>query len=103
MLFRCPECRTRRKDWGLFTQHLNASGHRVCTCGGYHYPHRKGWGCCHHNPLGAMHAASRQGEGPEVLLKIAASIVSDAPDLAGKVNELCASWNLKECDGSEIV
>lgn len=103
MLFRCPECRTRRKDWGLFTQHLKASGHRVCTCGGYHYKHRPGSPYCVHNPLGAMYVASRQGEGPEVLLQIAASIVSDAPDLAGKVNELCASWNLKECDGSEIV
>lgn len=95
MQFRCPECRTRRADYGLFLQHLRTSGHRVCNCGGYHFAHRKGSTYCHHNPLAVMHAASRQGEPPEVLLKIAASIVSDAPELAGQVNELCASWDLR--------
>lgn len=95
MQFRCPECRTRRADFKLFKQHLKDTGHRLCSCGGYHYAHRKGSPFCHHNPLSQMREASRQGEGPAVLKEIAASIVSDAPELADKVNQLCASWGMK--------
>ncbi|MDT4830111.1 hypothetical protein FQZ97_635610 [compost metagenome] len=28
-LFRCPECRTRRRSYGLFTQHLRETGHPI--------------------------------------------------------------------------
>lgn len=96
MVFRCLECRTRRKDWGLFQQHLKTTGHKACICGGYHYAYRKGSPFCHHNPLAAMYHASRQGEPDEVLLMIAASIVSDSPELAAKVDNLREFWNLKE-------
>lgn len=101
---RCPECRTRRKDFGLFTQHLKTSGHKLCRCGGYHYSHRKGSPYCYENPLAVMHHASRRGEDDEVLLMIAASIVNDTPELADKVKELCVSWKLtKEEHGNEII
>jgi hypothetical protein len=93
---RCPECRTRRKDYGLFQQHLRSTGHRVCQCGGYHYGHRKGSPFCHHNPLAAIYHADRQGEPDEVLSMIADSLISDAPELTSKVQELCAFLNLKE-------
>lgn len=60
-LFRCPECRTRRRDHGLFTQHLRESGHKVCRCGGYHFEHRPGSPFCEHNPMSAAQLASRYG------------------------------------------
>jgi hypothetical protein len=92
--WRCPECRTRRKDAGLFKQHLRTSGHRICNCGGYHYSHRKGSPYCHHNPISAIYHADRQGNTEEVLLTIAASIASDAPQLAEKVWDVCAHLGL---------
>lgn len=67
-LFRCPECRTRRRDFGLFTQHLRTTGHRLCRCGGYHYEHRVGSRCCEANPMSGMWLAARAGvEGAELL------------------------------------
>lgn len=70
MLFRCPECRTRRKDYGLFTRHLQTSGHRICNCGGYHYQHRPGSPFCERNPWSDYRAAERRGEDADVLLEI---------------------------------
>lgn len=61
MLFRCPECRTRRRDCGLFTKHLKTTGHALCHCGGYHYAHRKGSPYCESNPMSDVWLASRQG------------------------------------------
>ena len=51
-LFRCPECRTRRRSHGLFTQHLRETGHRLCRCG-----------------------ASRHGASDEEVIEIALEIV----------------------------
>ena len=96
MEYRCPECRTRRQDVGLFKQHLRTSGHKLCKCGGYHYSHRKGSPFCHANPVSAMYHASRQGEGDETLLRIAASIVEEHPKLKDKVRDLCKFFNVRE-------
>lgn len=70
MIFRCPECRTRRKDYDLFTRHLRESGHRVCVCGGYHYAHRPGSPLCHKNPESVLLEALARGEPEEVLQQI---------------------------------
>lgn len=96
MLFRCPECRTRRKDYGLFPQHLKTSGHKMCRCGGYHYSHRKGSTYCYENPISAIFHAARQGADESDLLRIAASIAEEAPHLVGKLNNTCKFLNLKE-------
>lgn len=70
MLFRCPQCRTRRRDWGLFTQHLKSTGHRACDCGGYHYRHRPGSPLCVDNPLAPLLDAKRRGADRDTLLDI---------------------------------
>jgi hypothetical protein len=48
-VFRCPICRTRRKDQSLLLQHLEQSGHekdQLCRCSAYKYPHRAGSALC---------------------------------------------------------
>ena len=74
MLFRCPDCRTRRRDFGLFTQHIKATGHALCRCGGYHYSHRPGSPFCFANTAADVNHASRAGEPPDVLADIALSV-----------------------------
>lgn len=69
-MFRCPACRTRRKDYGLFTQHLKDSGHRACDCGGYHYRHRPGSPFCVQHPFVALNAAKRRGDDLHTLMDI---------------------------------
>lgn len=83
MMFRCPACRTRRQDYKLFTRHLRESGHKVCTCSGYHYAHRPGSKCCEQNLWSALHCAVRRGEGQDVLLDIAADLAWDLPGKKG--------------------
>lgn len=104
-VFRCPECRTRRQDWGLFKQHLKDSGHAVCKCGGYHHSHRKGSPYCYENPLSDVYHASRRGESDETLQAIAASIVEHHPHLEPKVRDLCKAIGItfKENHGNEII
>lgn len=108
-LFRCPQCRTRRRSHKLFTAHLRSTGHRLCRCGGYHYSHRRGSPYCYENPVSPIYHADRQGNNEETLLRVAASIVRDAPELADKVKDVCAHLglnlqSLKELhDGNEIV
>jgi hypothetical protein len=70
MLFRCPDCRTRRKDYGLFTKHIKSTGHTLCRCGGYHYQHRPGSKLCERNPLSDVHLAARTGATDEELDEI---------------------------------
>ncbi len=77
-MFRCPDCRTRRKDWGLFTAHVRDSGHRLCKCGGYHYAHRPGSTYCERHPLCDLHRASRSGADDETLAEIRAELVLEA-------------------------
>ncbi|MFV0676687.1 hypothetical protein [Variovorax sp. tm] len=81
-LFRCPECRTRRRDHGLFTQHLRATGHRLCRCGGYHYEHRPGSPYCERNPMSAALLASRHGASDEEVFDIALEIALTTPGRA---------------------
>lgn len=77
MTFRCPECRTRRKDYKLFTRHLQSSGHVVCGCGGYWFPHRKGSPCCESNEYGMWHVARRAGATDDELCDIRIDISLD--------------------------
>lgn len=86
MLFRCPSCRTRRRDYGLFTQHLRKTGHALCRCGGYHYEHRPGSPYCVSNPMGDVLIAARQGASDEVLDDIVACCAWTKP---GKVGASC--------------
>lgn len=86
MLFRCPDCRTRRRDYGLFTQHLKSTGHALCKCGGYHYQHRPGSPYCEKNDMGDVWIAARQGESDDVLDDIAAHCAFTKP---GKVSATC--------------
>lgn len=77
-MYRCPACRTRRRDWGLFSRHVEASGHRLCTCGGYHYAHRPGSPYCERNPLCDLHRASREGADAATLAEIRAELALEA-------------------------
>ena len=79
MLFRCPACRTRRRDWSLFTRHIEATGHRLCNCGGYHYAHRPGSPFCESNPRSDVLLASRQGVPDDELLDIQADVAFSRP------------------------
>lgn len=48
MTYRCPICRTRRKDFLLYSRHLEESGHgvdKLCRCNAHKYPHRAGSAC----------------------------------------------------------
>jgi hypothetical protein len=83
MIFRCPECRTRRRDYGLFTQHLKTTGHALCHCGGYHYAHRPGSPYCEGNPMSDVLLASRYGTPDSELADIAAWCAFTKP---GKVS-----------------
>lgn len=87
MLYRCPECRTRRRDFGLFTKHLRETGHKLCTCSGVAFSgglskHRPGTRCCIHHAMGAVHLAERYGASDEELLDIALEIVLTTPGRA---------------------
>lgn len=95
MMFRCPECRTRRRDHGLFTRHLAASGHKLCNCGGYHYSHRPGSPYCEVNPVSALLLADRYGANEQDLMRCARSIIETTPSAAAKVRELMKHWKLK--------
>ena len=70
---RCPECRTRRATLLSLLSHVAASGHRVCTCGGYPWPHRKFSTYCYENPMSEVHVAQRAGAERAELLEIEAN------------------------------
>lgn len=86
MLFRCPDCRTRRVSYALFTRHLQTSGHRLCNCSGYHYAHRPRSPFCHLNPMSAVNLASRSGTPDHELADIAAAVAFHEP---GRVSRHC--------------
>lgn len=78
--YRCPDCRTRRKSFDLFTRHLRESGHRACNCGGYEWgPHRPGSPCCDQHPAAAVHRAARQGATYEECWEIQMALVTETP------------------------
>jgi hypothetical protein len=76
---RCPACRSRRTTYQAMQEHINATGHKLCTCGGYHYAHRPGSPFCEANPNAAWHHAWRAGEPPEVLDEIMLDTVLTHP------------------------
>lgn len=94
--FRCPECRTRRKDPALFTKHLQDTGHRLCICGGYHYAHRPGSPYCVKNPTSALHEASRHGADDADLVRAARYTIEITPSAEAKIRELMKTWNLND-------
>lgn len=59
--------------------HIKATGHKLCTCGGYHYAHRAGSPFCNANPYAAYYHAWRAGEPPEVLEEILLDTVWETP------------------------
>lgn len=59
MTLRCVECRTRRATYASMQAHYEASGHKLCTCGGLHYPHRPGTRYCDSHPMAGLHRAMR--------------------------------------------
>lgn len=61
MPVRCPDCRTRRVSFVAMLKHIDATGHSVCTCGGYPYPHRPRSTYCELNPLSGAWLAERNG------------------------------------------
>ena len=65
-MLRCPECRSRRTTFKAMQLHIKASGHKLCGCGGYHYPHRPGSPYCEKNPdserLRAIRGGADDGE-----------------------------------------
>ena len=85
MTFRCPACRTRRKDYGLFTRHLRESGHAVCGCGGYPWPHRPHSPYCHQNPQSGALAAWRDGASADEVLEISVELAWEKPGRVLKV------------------
>lgn len=59
MSVRCPGCRSRRASFVSLLAHVKQSGHTLCKCGSYHYPHRPRSGCCEKNPMGLVRSAER--------------------------------------------
>lgn len=66
-------------DYGLFTQHLRGSGHRLCNCGGYHYAHRPGSPYCHGNPMSIVRQAIREGATDEQVVEIEMDVLVSHP------------------------
>lgn len=86
MVFRCPDCRTRRVSYNLFTRHIQQSGHRLCHCGGYHYAHRPRSAYCDQNTMCDVNRASRAGTPDHELADIAAWCALNRP---GRVSKAC--------------
>lgn len=59
--FRCQACRTRRTSFTSLLEHQRVKGHRLCTCGGYHYAHRPLSPFCVQNPMSDVRIAEREG------------------------------------------
>jgi hypothetical protein len=55
-------------------KHIATSDHKLCNCGGYHYPHRPESACCEQNASGMYLQASRAGASDDELMEIAADL-----------------------------
>lgn len=75
--------------------HVQASGHSLCGCGGYHYPHRPESPCCILNPLSALHDAARRHAEDDDLRRIAQALIQDHPEAADKVRALLSNWSVQ--------
>jgi hypothetical protein len=70
MTVRCVVCRTRRASFVSLLAHEKASGHRSpCHCGGYHFPHRPGGGCCASAPYPNLSRARREKVDADTLIE----------------------------------
>lgn len=70
-MIRCNECRTRRSSYFLMLLHRELHKEcRPCTCGGYHFPHRKGSPYCYSNPKAELRHALRRCESDEDVLDV---------------------------------
>lgn len=77
--FRCPECRTWRATYKAMQDHIKKHKHFPCTCGGYHYKHRRGSPYCEHNPRAAfLHAARAEDLNDEQLMELLIDIIWDS-------------------------
>ena len=72
--YRCPACRTRRTSFVALLEHCREHGHRVCTCGGYHHPHRPHSPYCQQNAQSAALVAWRDGASADETLEISIDI-----------------------------
>lgn len=87
-MLRCPECRTRRVDPRLMSQHRVHCKRPLCLCGGYHYAHRPGSALCEQNPVSILYIAARQGESDESLLRLVDVLVAEGLDVSHAVERL---------------
>lgn len=78
-VFRCPQCRTRRKDAHLMTMHEMQCPRPACHCGSYAYPHRPMSGLCTLNPDAQVALAARAGTPPEELMDVAVDVAWSMP------------------------
>lgn len=79
-MIRCLECRTRRASYASMQEHYAKTGHKVCTCGGLHYPHRPGTKYCDKHSMAGLHRAMRSTDlTDEEVLDIAVDIILDSP------------------------
>jgi hypothetical protein len=53
-------------------------GRRVCSCYGYHFPHRKGGGACEHSKTCEIHLARRTKD-PVLILDALVNYAFDNP------------------------
>lgn len=85
MTVRCLCCRTRRATFTSLVAHVKATGHKVCGCGGYLYPHRPFSRYCDANPMADVYRAARDGATKEQLNDIALEIALTRPGRPMKV------------------
>lgn len=81
---RCPGCRTRRATFTSLVNHIAASGHRLCRCGGYHFAHRPCGGYCHQHEMATARDAARRGAEGEALATLIAEVAFDTPGRRGQ-------------------
>lgn len=74
-MLRCPGCRTRFALFTSLKKHIDATGHALCDCGGYHFKHRPGSPLCKKNPMAPYNHAAAQGASIEELEDIEMDIV----------------------------
>jgi transcriptional regulator NrdR family protein len=80
-MLRCPACRTRRTTYDSMQDHIKASGHKLCECGGYHYKHRPGSPYCESNVMSPLYHAMRQSDlTDDEVTDIFIDIVFDLPN-----------------------
>ena len=84
-MLRCPECRTRFADWTALQMHIKLTGHKVCTCGGYPYPHRLMSRYCYDNPQAPAAYIARAGATDEEVLDVSIDLALTNPGRPLKV------------------